>query len=793
MPLLVKHLSESNDIGLVGPRYPGQPEHALQALRNFTHTSRWWPEPPDPGPHHFDQALFPSLPRWAHWLPAIFRRKILERLSGLNALSPDATQWRAVLTNLAPKFLEALNQNHWNSILLSQSTSAAWYPFIPHSLVKCLYLHDVRSDYLRHSPIPPDRRTLARIECEEKRALVGSELVMTVSEADAQRAASLHKRNSTNVVVPICVDLEYYRFRLIPNDAAPIVLFTGHLAHPPNVDALEYLLNKIWPLILENNPDARLHVAGKHPSIELESKIKNAPSVELFANLADMRPQFNLARVYIVPMRYGGGVRQKLVEAWACGIPVVSTSLGVDGLNAKNDENCWITDDPATFAKFTVKLLQEPVPSAVVERARYEVEQSHSPTLSGNRMHNQIKSAVNRRMETSPKVLFDLRWVKGGHVGGVQQMTQRLLHALSNSKRGIQYQVICSRSTARILELKRTDKLNITLTKGICSKLFLLRHGWVQDLSRSLQTPPLSSPEIAALEWYKKLDFTMSHGIPSYVHPEFRRFPNVVTIHDLQHLHFPDNFTSEERAIREREYRESCHSASHIICPSEYTRNDVHLQYGVSLDKITVISNLLPETANQSSHKRIRNIPNKYFIYPSQPWKHKNHTGLFRALLEADSRLDSEIKILLTGQPFPTNHPARKMLDTHPELQSRVKHLGFVSPSTLASLYQHAIGLIYPSLFEGFGLPLLEAMQYQCPVICGNHSSLPEVVGNAAMSVDVSNPSEMAKGLIEVSTQIALRHKLVAQGNDNLRRFDTSEIVQKTESIYLKAHAMHAC
>ena len=219
----------------------------------------------------------------------------------------------------------------------------------------------------------------------------------------------------------------------------------------------------------------------------------------------------------------------------------------------------------------------------------------------------------------------------------------------------------------------------------------------------------------------------------------------------------------------------------------------MHQQYGVSLDKITAISNLLPQTTNLTKFKRIRNTPEKYFIYPSQPWKHKNHTGLFQALLEADSRLDSEVKLLLTGQPLPTNHPAQTMLAIHPELRSRVKHLGFVSPDTLASLYQHAIGLIYPSLFEGFGLPLLEAMQYQCPVICGNHSSLPEVVGNSALSVDISNPSEMAQALIEVSSKSALRHQLVAQGNENLRRFVGSEIVRKTEDIYLNAHAMHAC
>jgi glycosyltransferase involved in cell wall biosynthesis len=287
------------------------------------------------------------------------------------------------------------------------------------------------------------------------------------------------------------------------------------------------------------------------------------------------------------------------------------------------------------------------------------------------------------------------------------------------------------------------------------------------------------------------------HGLPCLVHPDLRRFPSVVTMHDLQHLHLPQFFTPADIATREHEYRVSCRLASHVICISEFTRQDVHKHYGVPLDKMTTVWNLPPRlTGAPMSGSAIRRLLHgmgvqaPFLFYPAHPWLHKNHQGLLEAILLVDRMLPRNHKLVLTSQPFGADHPAAALL-FHPRIRERVVHLGYRSPIEIAALYRTAEALVFPSLFEGFGLPLVEAMQQGCPIICGHHSSLPEIAGEAALYTDVESPEAIASSIMSIIRNTALRNRLKQRGVENLRRFDRRALAEKTRSVYAMVHARH--
>lgn len=795
MAMHIQHLATQGMTGVVGPRYPHQPEVALQKLRDTVGRSHWWPEHPQPGPLPFSP-LPQGKWRWLELLPQWLKSRLLYRLVGVHRYSADALAWRRVLVNLAPKILEALQTDRWNTVLLSQSTSAIWMPFLPSSLARCVYFHDIRSDYLQRAPASFARRDLRRIMREERMAAETAEVTAFVSELDRQRALSLLQPNGPTEVVPLCLDLDYFRGKPHTTDSAPVVLFTGHLAHPPNVDAVVHFLTAIWPRIVAAVPGARCRIVGAQPVAAVTTAVQ-AAGVELLSNVPDIRPYFDEARVYVVPMRFGGGVRNKILEAWAMGVPVVSTTMGAEGISAVDGQNCWLRDAPEDFAAQVSALLRDSVPAKVPEAGRRCVEQQHSPKTSSPRLAAALAVATDRKRRSAPRILYDLRWLQPGKVGGVEQMTHALVDELAGFDREFEYRILGNRQVCQRWQFPRKFKHAAICTDGPTARRLIWRDSCIERLAADLGEPPLTSPEMRALEFYARLDFTVVHGLPCYVHPDLRRFPAVVTMHDLQHLHLPENFTPADIATREREYRESCQQADHVICVLEFTRQDVHQRYGIPLDKLTTIWNLPPHTQHVGlSDQAIgvllarMNIAEPYFYYPAQPWLHKNHAALLEAMVLLDTRLPPRVKLVLTGQPFTADHPATPLLEDA-RLRGRAVHLGYRSPAEVAVLYHRAIAMVFPSRFEGFGLPLIEAMQHRCPIVCGQHTCLPEIAGDAALYTDISSPEALSAAILRIMSDSPLREKLRQRGTLNLRRFVRRSLAEKTRAIYASVHDKH--
>jgi glycosyltransferase involved in cell wall biosynthesis len=192
--------------------------------------------------------------------------------------------------------------------------------------------------------------------------------------------------NTPVATVPNSVDLAYFE----PSGATPephTVVFNGILTYRPNVDAVRYLIDDIWPLVRARQPDARLTLIGRNDGVDTRAMM--APGVDLMGEVPDIRPYVHRAAVVAVPVRIGGGTRLKVVEGLAMGKPIVSTTLGCEGLAVRDREHLLIADDPAAFASRILDVFENPHRSGELGRAgRRLVESRYSWDLAGERLES---------------------------------------------------------------------------------------------------------------------------------------------------------------------------------------------------------------------------------------------------------------------------------------------------------------------------------------------------------------------------------------------------------------------
>ena len=209
--------------------------------------------------------------------------------------------------------------------------------------------------------------------------------------------------------------------------------------------------------------------------------------------------------------------------------------------------------------------------------------------------------------------------------------------------------------------------------------------------------------------------------------------PRVVTLYDVQHLDLPQMFPRAERAFRTLAYDRSARSAARVIVSSEFVRERAVERLGLDSARIRVI----PFGIDHSRFNPGDATREPFLLYPARPWPHKNHDRLFHAF-SLLRRVRPDLRLVLTGGGH-TQAPPRG-----------VEIRGQVSSDELVSLYRRASALVFPSLYEGFGQPPLEAMACGCPVVCSNAPSLPEVCGDAARYFEPEDVDEMADGVLEV-------------------------------------------
>jgi glycosyltransferase involved in cell wall biosynthesis len=199
--------------------------------------------------------------------------------------------------------------------------------------------------------------------------------VSGVSEADAECARRWNARQAS--VIDNGVDLEKFAAGKAPRSSD--LLFLGSLDWFPNTQGLEWFANQVWPRIREQRPQAKLRIVGRRPSQQLAALAARVPGFELVGEVPDPVPYLQQAALTIVPLHIGGGSRIKILEALACATPVISTSVGAEGLAVRNGEHLRIADSPAEFARAVIESLARPAEAdALAVAGRRLVEERYS-------------------------------------------------------------------------------------------------------------------------------------------------------------------------------------------------------------------------------------------------------------------------------------------------------------------------------------------------------------------------------------------------------------------------------
>jgi glycosyltransferase involved in cell wall biosynthesis len=272
--------------------------------------------------------------------------------------------------------------------------------------------------------------------------------------------------------------------------------------------------------------------------------------------------------------------------------------------------------------------------------------------------------------------------------------------------------------------------------------------------------------------WHTRPDVTF---VPAHTLPIFFPGKAVVTVHDLGYRFFPEAHPRPQRAYLDRSTRYSAHRATRVIADSVATKRDLMSEYGTADAKIDVVYPGV-EALHRATDVRISSVRRKYklpehyllFLGTLQP--RKNIARLAEAFAHYQNNGGyEELHLVLAGK---RGWLVDDVLAQLPEsARPRIHFTGYVDDSDVEALYSGSMAFTFPSLYEGFGFPVLEAMRCGTPVLCSNSSSLPELAGDAAVLVDPTNVEAIADGINKLVSNPKLRDTLVQRGNEQVKKF----------------------
>src|SRR6266508_212231 len=285
----------------------------------------------------------------------------------------------------------------------------------------------------------------------------------------------------------------------------------------------------------------------------------------------------------------------------------------------------------------------------------------------------------------------------------------------------------------------------------------------------------------------------------------FRSFPvddtlsfplhkQVTLVLDLQHEQYPDFFSAHDLAVRRRSFLRLIRGSGAVGTISEHARSAIKAHYRNRFDDIFLMPPTSQLGAGRSSREvssafaeRIKSLQ-PYFFFPANIWPHKNHAMLLQAFkrFRPSHTGHSGFSLVLCGHPRGWEALAAGQDAT------AVTHLGFVSRDELSLIYRNAAALAFLSLHEGFGIPVLEAFGLQCPVLCSNTTSLPEIAGDAALLLDPNDADAAARAMDAIISDEKLRASLVEKGKKRYKEYSWERSALVLHEALTRVHARKA-
>ncbi len=339
-----------------------------------------------------------------------------------------------------------------------------------------------------------------------------------------------------------------------------------------------------------------------------------------------------------------------------------------------------------------------------------------------------------------------------------------------------------------LAEVDATNRYTLYVTKREAVERFMGRWPHVR-VRRTLPHTPLVRIPVTLSAELRRRPVDLLHV--QYTAPPFAPCPVVATIHDLSFEHLPDAFKRRSWMQLRLTVRRTARAAAHIITPSEFTRQDIIKSYGISKERVSVVklaASALFKPASAEEVERVRRrygITRDYILAVGSIHPRKNLARLVAAYADLRRTLSSDKlpQLVLVGKQAWLYGQTLRAIEKQ-NVSGSTLMTGYVSDEDLPALYTGALCFVYPSYFEGFGLPPLEAMQCGAPVITGNLTSLPEVVGDAGLLFDPFDTDALRHTLNRVIDNADLRAELRGRGMARARLFSWHETARQTLRIY---------
>lgn len=390
------------------------------------------------------------------------------------------------------------------------------------------------------------------------------------------------------------------------------------------------------------------------------------------------------------------------------------------------------------------------------------------------------------------RVCIDAR-LPDGVAGGVQQTLIGLASGLSGvAEDGEDYLFLAFRDSSGWLEPYLGRRCELLP----CERPPQGR-GWLGSARRSLPALDRAAFEIAAR---LPMRVPRSNGLAEsarvdVVHLALQQgfrtsLPTLYVPHDLQHRHMPELFSRFELRRRKALYPDLCRRATKVVALSQWGKRDLVEQLGVDEAKIHVVgwapvleAYSTPSVEELQTLKARYDLPDAFALYPAQTYRHKNHVRLLEAIALLRDRHDIDVPLVCCGRPGDfSDAVGREVLRLH--LERSTRFVGFVRPEEIRGLYATARLLVFPSLFEGFGMPVAEAFRAGVPVACSMVTSLPEVAGDAALGFDPRRTDEIATAIGRLWTDPALRAELSRRGRQRVAGWSWAGVARTYRALY---------
>lgn len=354
---------------------------------------------------------------------------------------------------------------------------------------------------------------------------------------------------------------------------------------------------------------------------------------------------------------------------------------------------------------------------------------------------------------------------RDGRAGGVTWFTTELINGLA-AHNNIRIIALCTHKNLEFLKEHLSKNVVFECIDNEC-KRNLITHRLAKKIENNIYVNKL-------VKKYQTDIFFCPFGVINY---KVRKTNVVSVILDVQHEFYPEFFAKKELIARKLIYKYIAHTAKRVVCISEYTKDTFCERYKYDRAHADVIYIAVQERFEDCDERILNKLSldkNQYVLYPANCWAHKNHERLLHAFEKSAD--NNSLKLVLTGNMFGKEEQLMSCVSEE-GVRKRTVVAGYVDEAEMCALLKNCRGLIFPSMFEGFGIPVVEAMQHYKPIACSNTTSLPEIGCSSIFYFNPKDENEIEKGL-EYIAKTNVTEKMKKDYDNSLTRYNGQEMTE---------------